>query len=70
MIMMIITIIIHFLYANIYTYIPETNHVSREYSAAAMVPVAPVITGITFVFTFHVLYFYCKVFILLLLLLS
>ena len=29
-----------------------------------IVPVAPIITGITFVFTFHnALYFYCKVFI-------
>ena len=27
------------------------------------VPVVPIITGITFVFTLHALYFYCKVFI-------
>ena len=105
----------YLLYAEIYTYIPETNHVSREHCVAAilvllfmvrislvpaltplylyvstfrsmcavlnmavfrssvtswfpgmlltyflnaleMVPVAPIITGITFVFTFHMRY--------------
>ena len=94
----------------IYTYIPETNYVPREYSVAAIllllfmvlistvsvlnllpnmavfwssltscfpgmlltyflndfeiVPVAPIVTGITFIFYIpHVLYFYFKVFI-------
>jgi len=59
---MIITI---FYMQGIYTYIPETKYVPREYSVAAMLlllfifkllwnsPIRPYITGITFVFTFH-----------------
>ena len=122
-IIIIIIIIISFM-QSIYTYIPETNYVPREYSVAAIllllfmvltslvsvlnlfyfyistfrimcalpnmavswsfltscfpgmlityflndfeiVPVAPIITGITFWFYIpHALYFYCKVFII------
>ena len=120
-IIIIIIIIISFM-QGIYTYIPETNYVPREYSVAAILlllfmvlislvsvlnllyfyistfrsmcavpnmavfcssftscfpgmlltyflndleifPVAPIITGITFLYIPHALYFYCKVFI-------
>ena len=68
-IIIIVIVIISFM-QGIYTYIPETDYVPREYSVAAillllfvvlisLVPVLnllyyfTIITGITFVFTFH-----------------